>query len=38
MELHTAAERTPWHVPPHATLERNGIVVLLDPEAPNVVR
>jgi len=35
MELHTAAERTPWHVPPHATLERNGIVVLLDPEAPN---
>ena len=35
MELNTITERTPWHVPPHVTLERNGIVVLLDPDAPN---
>jgi 7,8-dihydro-6-hydroxymethylpterin dimethyltransferase len=37
MDLQTVTERTPWHVPPHVTLERNGIVVLLDPEAPNWV-
>jgi sulfatase maturation enzyme AslB (radical SAM superfamily) len=35
MELHAVTERTPWHVPPHVALERNRIVVLLDPEAPN---
>jgi radical SAM protein with 4Fe4S-binding SPASM domain len=35
MDLQTVSERTPWHVPPHASLERNGIVVLLDPAAPN---
>jgi radical SAM protein with 4Fe4S-binding SPASM domain len=35
MELHTVTDRTPWHVPAHVALERNGIVVLLDPEAPN---
>ena len=35
MDLQTVTERTPWHVPPHVSLERNGIVVLLDPEAPN---
>lgn len=31
----TITDRTPWHVVPHVTLERDGIVVLLDPEAPN---
>ena len=35
MELQTVSERTPWHVPGHVTLERNGLVVLLDPEGPN---
>ena len=35
MELQTAAERTPWHAPGHVTLERDGLVVLLDPEGPN---
>ncbi len=24
MDLDTVTERTPWHVPPHITLERNG--------------
>jgi radical SAM protein with 4Fe4S-binding SPASM domain len=37
MDLQTATDRTLWHVPPHATLERDGVVVLLDPEAPNWV-
>jgi radical SAM protein with 4Fe4S-binding SPASM domain len=36
MDLKTT-ERTPWHAVPHVTLERNGLVVLLDPEAPNWV-
>jgi radical SAM protein with 4Fe4S-binding SPASM domain len=35
MELNTVTERTPWHTPPHVALERNGIVVLVDPDAPN---
>jgi len=35
MGLEFVNERTPWHVPPHVTLERNGIVILLDPDAPN---
>ncbi len=35
MELNTVTERTPWHTPPHVALERNGVVVLLDPDAPN---
>jgi len=35
MDLQTVTDRTPWHVVPHVTLERNGLVVLLDPEAPN---
>ncbi len=35
MDLQTTTERTPWHAPRHVTLERNGIVVLLDPETPN---
>ena len=37
MDLNTVTERTPWHVPPHVTLERNGVVVLVDPETPNWV-
>ncbi len=35
MDLQTVSDRTPWHVVPHVTLERNGLVVLLDPDAPN---
>ncbi len=35
MDLQTVTERTPWHVPPHVRLERDGLVVLLDPEPPN---
>jgi len=35
MDLQTVTERTPWHVPNYVVLERNGIVVLLEPEAPN---
>jgi 7,8-dihydro-6-hydroxymethylpterin dimethyltransferase len=35
MELNTVTQRTPWHVPPHVRLERNGVVVLLDPDGPN---
>jgi radical SAM protein with 4Fe4S-binding SPASM domain len=35
MDLQTVTDRTPWHVPPHVSMERNGIVVLLHPEAPN---
>ncbi len=35
MDLQIVNERTAWHVPPHVTLERNGLVVLLDPESPN---
>jgi len=35
MELQTVTERTPWHAPAHVTLERNGLVVLVDPEGPN---
>src|SRR5688500_12056415 len=33
--LQAVTERTSWHVPSHVVLERDGIVVLLDPEAPN---
>ncbi len=35
MDLQTVTERSAWHVVPHVTLERNGVLVLLDPEAPN---
>jgi len=35
MELQTVTERSGWHSPGHVTLERNGLVVLLDPERPN---
>jgi radical SAM protein with 4Fe4S-binding SPASM domain len=35
MDLQTVTDRTPWHAPAHVSLERNGIVVLLDPEGPN---
>lgn len=35
MDLQTITPRTPWRAPEHVVLERNGIVVLLDPEAPN---
>jgi radical SAM protein with 4Fe4S-binding SPASM domain len=35
MSLETLTDRTSWHAVPHVTLERNGLVVLLDPEAPN---
>ena len=35
MESQTVTERTPWHAPGHVTLERDGLVVLLDPESPN---
>ena len=35
MDLQTVTARTPWHAPRHVALERDGIVVLLDPEAPN---
>jgi radical SAM protein with 4Fe4S-binding SPASM domain len=35
MDLQTTTDRTPWHAPRHVALERNGLVVLLDPEAPN---
>jgi radical SAM protein with 4Fe4S-binding SPASM domain len=35
MELQSVSDRAPWHAVPHATLERSGVVVLLDPDAPN---
>src|SRR5712691_3144131 len=35
MDLQTTTDRTPWHAPRHVALERNGLVILLDPEAPN---
>jgi len=35
MTLQTVSDRTPWHAAPHVTLERDGLVVLLDPETPN---
>ena len=35
MDLQTVTDRTPWHAPRHVALERNEIVVLLDPDAPN---
>jgi radical SAM protein with 4Fe4S-binding SPASM domain len=35
MDLQAVTEHTPWHAPRFVMLERNGIVVLLDPEAPN---
>jgi len=35
MDLQTVTPRTPWHSSAHVALERNGIVVLLDPEGPN---
>ncbi|HKC13465.1 MAG TPA: PqqD family peptide modification chaperone, partial [Vicinamibacteria bacterium] len=37
MDLQAVTDRALWHVPPHVTLERNGVVVLLDPQAPNWV-
>jgi sulfatase maturation enzyme AslB (radical SAM superfamily) len=35
MDLQTTTERKPWYAPRHVAMERNGLVVLLDPEAPN---
>lgn len=35
MDLQNVSDRTPWHVVPHERFERNGLVVLLDPKAPN---
>lgn len=35
MRLQTVTDRTPWHAAPHVTLERSGLVVLLDPDTPN---
>jgi radical SAM protein with 4Fe4S-binding SPASM domain len=35
MDLQTVTEKTPWHVPPHVTLERNDLVILLAPDLPN---
>jgi len=35
MDQPTLAERPRWHVPPHVRMQRDGVVVLLDPEAPN---
>ena len=35
MDLQTPTHKTPWHVPRHVTLERDGLVVALDPEKPN---
>jgi len=35
MDLQTVTDRTAWHTVPHVTLERDGLVVLLDPDAPN---
>ncbi len=34
MEPQITNDTTAWHVPPHVTMERDGIVVLLDPDAP----
>ena len=35
VDLQSVTPRTPWHTPRHVTLERNGLVVALDPERPN---
>jgi len=35
MKLESVGDHAPWHAVPHALLERSGIVVLLDPDAPN---
>ena len=35
MQLQTVTESTRWHAPAHVAMERDGLVVLLDPEAPN---
>jgi radical SAM protein with 4Fe4S-binding SPASM domain len=35
MNVDVSPERAPWHVPAHTVLERQGLVVLLDPERPN---
>jgi radical SAM protein with 4Fe4S-binding SPASM domain len=35
MTVSTITDRTPWHAAPHVTLEHDGLVVLLAPEAPN---
>ena len=35
MELQTLTAPGLWHAPAHVTLERDGLVVLLDPESPN---
>ncbi len=35
MQLQADSGSARWHAPRHVTLERDGLVVLLDPEAPN---
>src|SRR5574341_160131 len=35
MQVQSAPHITRWHAPGHVTLERDGLVVLLDPETPN---
>jgi radical SAM protein with 4Fe4S-binding SPASM domain len=35
MQLQSAPQSPRWHVPSHVTLERDGLVVLLDAETPN---
>jgi len=35
MSLDNPTENTRWHAPRHVVMERNGLVVLLDPETPN---
>lgn len=35
MDLQIVDNRAHWHAPPHVVLERDGLFVLLDPEAPN---
>jgi radical SAM protein with 4Fe4S-binding SPASM domain len=34
-QIQTAGSHKPWHAVPHVTIERDGLFVLLDPEAPN---
>ncbi len=35
MDLQTVTRTTPWQVPEYLTLERDDLVVALDPEKPN---
>ncbi len=35
MELEAGTDNAPWHAPRHVTMEREGLVLLLDPERPN---